>query len=141
MTGLRALTFVNHGRWIAHCPMPGCPNAEHFGKDLSTGHVGGLTGARFRCAHCAWVGPAEWPPNVDDIDRLLRQRPVPATRNWMPGETVHDLLAENIEHGILPATPDQIAAGNGGLLLAIVGDHLVSGAALAAGGRTPIGGA
>jgi hypothetical protein len=109
---MRALAYVNWGRWVADCPRPFCPNAEHFGRS-SNGHLGGLTGNSFRCSHCGLRCDADWPPNVDDIDYLLSQRPVPGTRNWRPGETLWDLIEENAVHGVIPAP------------MSIVGDHIV----------------
>lgn len=128
MSDLCALVRVHWGRWIADCPRPGCTNSEHHGADPVTRHVGGLTGSAFRCAHCSLACQAVWPPNVDDINTLLSQRPVPSTRNWLPGETLHDLLVQNLEHGLLTGP------------LAISNDRLVSGE-LTGGNRYAIGGA
>jgi hypothetical protein len=105
---MRAVAYVSHGWWVADCPRPYCASAEHFGN--RDGYVGGLTAKGFRCADCRLQCGVEWPPNVDDIGYLLGQRPVSATRNWRPGETVHDLLQENALHGITPP-PMQIAGG------------------------------
>lgn len=38
---------------------------------------------------------------VKGVERLLMMRPDPSTRNWVPGETLHDLMFENAEHGVL----------------------------------------
>lgn len=141
MSMLRAVAHVNHGRWIARCPRPFCAGAEHAGRDAKTGHVGGLTGVGFTCANCDLVCAADWPPNVDDIEYLLSLRPVPATRNWEPPETVHDLLAENAAHGIHPpldADPAQLPAGVP--LLGIAGDHISIGRELVAASRAAIQG-
>jgi hypothetical protein len=54
---MRAYARVAWGRWVADCPRPECSNAEHHGADPVTGHVGGLTGAAFRCGSCTWRGP------------------------------------------------------------------------------------
>ncbi len=134
MNGLVAVVECNHGAWIAKCPRPGCFNAEHMGRHPVSGHVGGLTGASFECTRgrCVCCPPpgvfqdgcglrcaASWPPNVDDISALLALRPVVADRNWLPGQTVHDLLAENLERGV-----------HGGLTeLAIEGDRVTVGRA------------
>ncbi len=98
----RAEVYVSWGRWVARCPRDACPNAEHFGADPDTGHVGGLTETAFRCAHCRLECPAAWPPPTERvaIERVLGQRPVPSTRNWQPGEDVRGLVAENVEHGV-----------------------------------------
>jgi hypothetical protein len=60
---------------------------------------------------------ASWPANIDHIEALLRIRSAPATRNWRPGETIHDLLRENFTHGILPPVTD----------LEILGDRITIG--------------
>lgn len=107
MDELVAYAEVSWGIWLANCPRPGCANAEHFGKHPDSGHVGGLTGTAFKCGTvpvggCGLTCAAVWPDNVADIERLLLMRPIPSTRNWRPGETLNDLLAENIEHGVIP---------------------------------------
>lgn len=136
-----AIAYLNWGLWVANCIRPGCLNAEHFGKHPITGHLGGLTGTTFRCGTngggCGLTCAAVWPPNVADIERLTMCRPAPMTRNWYPGETVHDLLAENLEHGVIPAVPDGFA---GGTLMEIVGDHITADA-LTAGLSRPVLGA
>lgn len=100
---------VHWGRWIADCPRPGCPGAEHYGPHEVTGHIGGLTLDRFTCAFCKLTCLPDWPADTDSIGLILGQRPVPSTRNWLPGETLGSLLAENVLHGIAP-TPDVAAA-------------------------------
>lgn len=96
-----AVVRMNWGRWLAECPRPGCASAESYGP--------GLDGERFTCrveaGGCGLRCRAVWPEALETIERLLLARPVPATRNWEPGETVHDLLAENVMHGILPDGP------------------------------------
>lgn len=110
---MEAIARVNWGRWLADCPRPFCANAEHFGANRA-GHVGGLTPRGFTCSECGLQCPVQWPPNVDDITFILGLRPVPATRNWQPPETIHDLFAENLKHGIMPPTERG----------AMVGDHI-----------------
>lgn len=43
------------------------------------------------------------------IERLLSMRPDELNRNWVPGETLIDLMAENAKHGVFgqldPAPP------------------------------------
>lgn len=41
-----------------------------------------------------------FPPERNEIERLLRHRADAKTRNWHPWETPAALLAENIEHGV-----------------------------------------
>lgn len=124
---IRAQVFLSWGKWVADCPR-GCGNAEHFGPDPESGHVGGLTGSTYTCGSaghgCGLVCPADWPSNVADIEAMVAGRPV-SKRNWRPGEDLHELLAENIEHGIMPASPEAIEQG--GLLLALVDNKVVAG--------------
>jgi hypothetical protein len=100
---LRATVYISWGKWVARCPNDGCPNAEHYGADPDTGHVGGLTDTYFHCSHCGLFVQAEWPDLevAADAVRLLGMRPVPATRSWLPGEPVENLLAENVQHYLL----------------------------------------
>ncbi len=102
-TDLVAHPWMEWGMWKARCPRQslGCTNAEHYGPDPVSGHVGGLTDAGFRCAHCLLECPVEWPRARRVIERLLAIRPIPATRNWLLGEPIKQLIAENIEHGLI----------------------------------------
>lgn len=131
---LVAVAYMNHGRWVAACPRPGCMNAEMFGR-CDDGTMGGLEAQRFTCrthdhtsdgrrvtyGGCGLKCPVDWPANIADLERVLLARPVPTNRNWRPGETLEELVAQNFEHGIVP-TPvlegrpfrivdDQVEAG------------------------------
>ena len=84
---------INHGRWIVDCPF--CPSAELMNES-------GL----FMCQSCwninngrAYHNVAK-PNNRIKVERALLKRPEQENRNWKPGETVAQLLAENIEHGV-----------------------------------------
>jgi len=78
---------VNHGRWIVACE---CGGAQLTRPGLD----------RFLCLECLndHVGrqwrKVLWPRDVDAIDDALTTRPV-NNRNWVHGETVAQLLAEN----------------------------------------------
>ena len=78
---------VNHGRWVVPCPW--CMSAQNASR----------TDPRFFCVECANEGhgwaTVVFPPNLDDINTLLGMRPDKRTRNWLPGEPVSRLLAEN----------------------------------------------
>lgn len=106
MTELRAVAYVSLGTWVARCPRPWCVHADHYGPGPNTGRVGGLTKTHFHCLRCGLTCDAEWPPNAADIEFLLAQRPMYETRNWLPGETVDDLLVENVVHGLIDPPPD-----------------------------------
>jgi hypothetical protein len=105
---LAAQAYCNHGRWVADCPRQYCGNAVALEPKQSTFHCAAPVGG------CQLLAEVEWPPNIDEIQEALQQRPVPGTRNWAPaghwqaiachvpkGQTVADLIAENNEYGRL----------------------------------------
>lgn len=142
MTGL-ALTGVTYaeahcGRWIARCGRPWCANALAVDPGLSElTCVGGMA--------CGWSGPIVWPADPDAIEAILLLRPVPTTRNWLPGETLQRLLEENAEHDCIPAEWLALAeARPGGALglMTVVDERVVGGLLyqqLEAAGRREIG--
>ncbi|KKL51323.1 hypothetical protein LCGC14_2296620, partial [marine sediment metagenome] len=79
--------YVNHGRWVVDCPTEYCGGAS-------------IAETVFVCDNCKRVTKVVWPDNRTDIDRVLNVRPVPQTRNWIPGETVDDLERENVSYGL-----------------------------------------
>lgn len=103
---LRAWARVNWGRWVVDCPV--CPDALMMGPGTRL----------FQCWECGAEADVVWPVNTAGIDRMLALRPMPNTRNWQPGETLHDLAVENLLHGIGPALP--------GEELLIVGDRIIT---------------
>lgn len=98
LDGTVAIARVDHGRWIADCPTDGCNGAEFVS----------LSGQPFFCTECRNAATGNVPVPVvlpdektcDLIARYLVPRPVPANRNWNPGETVKQLQQENREHGV-----------------------------------------
>jgi DNA-directed RNA polymerase subunit N (RpoN/RPB10) len=123
---------VNWSRWIADCPAPSCTSALQINRGE----------AWFRCWDCGEVAEIEWPDYADEVERILLMRPDPHTRNWQQGETLQDLYTENLEHGILPASPELLIASAGRRPLFLVGDDriLVDRAPLPSGQRRQIGG-
>jgi hypothetical protein len=89
---------VNASRWIADCPTGWCHGAEYVDHDTLL----------FFCCECRNAEFGHQPIRVEappermrsQIEAYLQARPAPATRNWLPGETVEHLRAENREHGI-----------------------------------------
>lgn len=85
--------YANHGRWIVECP------------DCRGAQLAHPVDQRFMCNSCAnaAVGglwrPTLWPKNRADIESALHVRPVEA-RNWINGETVAHLRAENKSRGV-----------------------------------------
>lgn len=89
---------VNHGTWIA---IDGC--GERNG--VQGGGVVWLSAPVVWCPLCCnratgrkWR-PVALPADRAAIEAALAVRPE-ENRNWVPGETVDDLLRENREHGI-----------------------------------------
>lgn len=103
---------VNWGRWIADCTM--CRSALALDP--------GLPG--FVCWDCGAHVEVIWPAaHVQaGVERILSLRPDPMTRNWSQPESLHDLWAENLEHGIGVLAIDPAADG---ITFAIVGDRVV----------------
>ena len=89
---MEAVVYHNWGRWVADCPDPHCSNAEEYGR--------GLTDSSFVCSDCRRISNVVWPDNRYEIVAVLDARPVPATRNWTPSETVEDLINENVGNGV-----------------------------------------
>lgn len=103
----RTAAVANWGRWVVECPR--CPGALKVTPGTPV----------VECWTCGLSTEVVW-PSVElqqGIERLLSLRPNPATRNWNPGESLHDLLAENLAHGIHGITDT-------GQSLAIVGDKI-----------------
>ncbi len=92
---------VYAGQWIIDCPM--CCGAQ-------------VVALGDRCVDCDTRLDVIWPSDEmrHGIERVLGLRPVTHTRNWTPGESLHDLLAENVEHRIGPTEEGQ--------LIEIIGD-------------------
>lgn len=86
---------VNANRWIVDCP--DCNGAEFVWTE------GPLV---MLCAGCwnAAVGHQWRPVLLPDpdaraaIEAILLARPMPATRNWEPWESIAELAGENMEH-------------------------------------------
>lgn len=90
---------VNHGVWVA---LDGCGARE----GVYGGGVVWLDRPVVWCPLCSnraygrkWR-PVVLPADREAIEAALLPRPDITTRNWLPGESVADLLAENAEHGI-----------------------------------------
>lgn len=95
--------FVNEGRWVAFCADPDCQSAEQdWGRRRvkPDGTPFGIVGNILFCGHCGQQSMVEFPPERQGITALLARRPVPETRNWRPGESLADLVGENVTHGV-----------------------------------------
>ncbi len=93
------LAYVNHGRWLGKCE---CGGAEYVEPDQPI----------FMCCSCWNAGdahlwrPVVFPEEQRTIEALLLVRPAEA-RNWVPGEGLGDLAAENEAHGLPAMTIEQ----------------------------------
>lgn len=109
----------NWGRWIADCPA--CPSAVALSPGMDTAV----------CWDCGEkVDPILWPADPDGIETLLSMRPAfvkddngswICPRNWEPGETLNDLLADNVTHGCIPDRWRELAEAAPGGVLEILG--------------------
>jgi hypothetical protein len=106
-----AYAEVNHGRWIAKCPF-GCGGAEMVDFDRPS----------FFCCGCRNTPTFNRPvivvvpENREAIEAVLLKRPEHPNRNWRPGETLDDLIAENEAHAQeITAGPRPVAKGSSAL--------------------------
>ena len=85
--------WLYNDRWIAECP-------EGHNRQL----VFEAT-PLYMCCECWNVGAGglyrevAFPAERADIEAAIAVRPMPVNRNWLPSETVADLLAENAARG------------------------------------------
>ena len=88
---------LNHGRWVVDCAADDC-RAVLFADRLAC-----VCRDVSVCDHpsvpCGAPIEATYPPRRADIDRLMNPRPR-MKRNWSPDETLADLKAENLLHGV-----------------------------------------
>ena len=108
-----ARAYVYAGNWVADCPAS-CGNVELLHEAAVRGGALVRKKTTFRCSCCHFETQAiDWPPNEHDIAAVLDRRPIPHTRNWYPadhpvavnfriphGQSVQDLIDENIENGV-----------------------------------------
>lgn len=79
---------ANMGRWVARCSLCPSATAPKFGAPA------------FECRLCGTVTEIIWPSDEmrQGVERLLMMRSNWANRNWLPHETLHDLMRENGQH-------------------------------------------
>lgn len=81
-----AFAFISEGRWVAGCGV--CNGAEFVTED-----------SPMVCGTCGAVSQVTWPDEVTELEDVLNARPM-VNQNFLPGETVALLKAENKEHGL-----------------------------------------
>lgn len=79
------IAHYNWGRWIVECTC---------GAGLLVTGTGVC-----RCRECGLRHQVSLPVERREVERLCAKR-APANRNWLPGESVANLIAENIMHGV-----------------------------------------
>lgn len=83
------LAYVNNGRWVVSCE---CGGAEFAWEE-------GLFMCRscFNGKHKHDLRRSIFPDQRIGIEKQLVMRPLP-NRNWIPSETLEDLVRENLDH-------------------------------------------
>lgn len=112
--------YVYAGEWVGDCTRPpdpmthkGCANTEFLFRPSMLGGPRDQMLPFFICSYCGHQAAIEWPRHRDEIFKVLSVRPLPHTRNWYPadhpvavssrtphGQSVRELIAESLEHGI-----------------------------------------
>lgn len=108
--------YANWSRWVARCGL--CPGAKTLQRFQLV----------WECELCGTVNEIMWPSEdmVKGVERLLMMRPDPSTRNWLPGETLPELMWENGMHGIFDGLDEAlgVAPGDTRNLLSVADDHV-----------------
>lgn len=86
---------INASRMIAHCDI--CGEAMAVNPDGAFFCMGCLNYRNENLAR-----PLLVPDDLADICAVLVKRPSARTRNWVPGESLQDLIAENEAEGVQP---------------------------------------
>lgn len=102
------LAYLNHGRWVVDCPADDCEATLFADRPMFAEDNNGTLSLRCICndvsvcdhsaVPCGTPLAAVFPDNRADIDRLMAGRRR-RNRNWT-GESVSDLKAENLLHGV-----------------------------------------
>ena len=90
------LAYLNHGRWVVDCPADDCEAVLFADRDFC--ECSDVSVCDHSALPCGTLLDSIFPDNRADIDRLmnLRRR---RNRNWT-GESMSDLKAENLLHGV-----------------------------------------
>lgn len=93
VAGVEARAYVQRSQWIVACPW--CDQTQ----------VTSPADPKMCCPACHNDGRSQWarvvfPDCLEAIEGVLNLRPKLDTRNWVLGETVADLEAENAQHEV-----------------------------------------
>jgi len=84
---LQVPSRIEHGRWVATCI--NCRTSAYVQPEWCLSC----------CSECGCqMRRVDIPTNYQQIERVLLERPNRENQNWLPGETLDDLLRENKEH-------------------------------------------
>ncbi len=108
---------INWGRIVVDCPSPICKAALTLPPGWPV----------YDCWECPAVGAVAWPANLADIASVLWLRPDPFTRNWEPGESLEQLVVENIAERVGIGEHGEALPAEGGLVLTIVAGRITGG--------------
>lgn len=113
-TKTRVAARVYNGMWIADCLI--CCSALWVDRFKPA----------FDCWECGSRSEIAWPDHdfVMGVERLLLMRPLRYSRNWQPGETLADLMAQNAEHGVFDVLKPLAEANPGSSLLAVTDNEI-----------------
>ena len=97
--------YYNHGRWVVDCSADDCRGAlrvpvGRFSSMVMVCNCRDESVCDHQSVPCGHVFEVELPSDRIEIERLAGLRPRRAQRNWRPGETVADMQAENLLHGV-----------------------------------------
>lgn len=117
----KILAYMNHGRWLIKCPKCSTPlHAQESGVVCPRCHPGVMAkalqqigdglfrpvadieiveAARKKAEDAGELYVPDFPPQRNEIERILRMRPGVHNMNWIPSETLDDLRKQNIKHG------------------------------------------
>lgn len=96
---MKTPAYLNYGRWVVDCPHFGCHGAMKV--IVGTTRIECNCQDDLVCEHgdvCSRPIEPLFPDDSARIMEIVAQRPRRANRNWLPGETAVDLVAENVEH-------------------------------------------
>lgn len=88
--------FISRNRWYLHCP--------HCRGGVSCGPAWPIA----CCFECGAVFDHVWfPENWKEIEAVLLARPALDNRHWLLGETLEQLIEQNVSRGLAPARGGQ----------------------------------
>lgn len=97
--------YKNHGRWVVECE---CRMAFEVRPGQRTVACKPPDERHNPADYCGVSYDVLWPDHAR-IDAILSHRPDKLNQNWVPGESIGRLVAENLEHD-LKVPPGEVGA-------------------------------